>query len=76
MANPPSTPEFDWKMYRYTPSLPLAILFLALFSIMTLLHTWQFVKHRKTTIIYVIIGALCTSPFSCSPVDMSLHRVA
>jgi intracellular septation protein A len=77
MANPPSTPEFDWKMYRYVPSLPLATLSLALFSILTLLHTYQYLRHRKSTIIYVIIGALCTysahhSLTNLNPVSLSL----
>lgn len=59
MANPPSTPEFDWKMYRYIPSLPAAILFLALFFILTLLHVYFYIRHRKTSSICVILGGLC-----------------
>ncbi|KZM26651.1 uncharacterized protein EKO05_0005388 [Ascochyta rabiei] len=59
MANPPSSSSFDWKMYRYTPSLPLAALFLALFTILTLLQVWAYVRHRKTSIVYIIIGGLC-----------------
>jgi hypothetical protein len=56
MANPPSTSKFDWKMYRYVPSLAGAIAALIIFSIMTLLHTWRFLKHRQAILIYVIIG--------------------
>lgn len=59
MANPPSGPTFDWKMYRYTPSLAAAALFLSLFSIMTLLHVYSLINHRKTNTIYVILGGLC-----------------
>jgi hypothetical protein len=61
MANPPSTPEFDWKMYRYVPTLVGAIIALIVFLIMAFLHLWQFLKLRKVIIIYVIIGALCMS---------------
>jgi hypothetical protein len=61
MANPPSTPEFDWKMYRYVPTLVGAIIALIVFLIMAFLHFWQFLKLRKVIIIYVIIGALCMS---------------
>lgn len=60
MANPPSSPEFDWKMYRYIPSLAAAILFLVLFSILTLLHVLSYIRHHRTSIIYVILGGLCT----------------
>ncbi|KAJ8112771.1 hypothetical protein OPT61_g4938 [Boeremia exigua] len=59
MANPPSSPEFDWKMYRYIPSLPAAILFLVLFTILTILHMHSYTQHRKTSIIYIILGGLC-----------------
>ncbi|KAF9700270.1 hypothetical protein EKO04_001886 [Ascochyta lentis] len=59
MANPPTSSSFDWKMYRYTPSLPLAALFLALFTIMTLFHVWSYIRYRKTSIIYVFIGGAC-----------------
>lgn len=60
MANPPSSPEFDWKMYRYVPSLAGAIIALIVFLIMAALHTWQFLKLRKVIILYVIAGAMCT----------------
>ncbi|KAF2027425.1 RTA1-domain-containing protein [Setomelanomma holmii] len=59
MANPPSSPEFDWKMYRYVPTLVGAIIALIIFLIMALLHLWQYLKLRKSIIIYVVLGALC-----------------
>jgi hypothetical protein len=64
MANPPSSPEFDWKMFRYVPSLAGAIICLIIFLIMALLHIWQFLKLRKTIVIYVVIGAFCKSASS------------
>lgn len=60
MANPPSDSSFDWKMYRYTPSLVAAALFLSLFTILTLLHIHSYFRYRKTSIIYVILGGICT----------------
>lgn len=68
MANPPSSPKFDWKMYRYVPSLAGAIVALIIFLIMAMLHAWQFMKLRKIIIIYVIVGALCT------PSDLTSHK--
>jgi len=59
MANPPSSPEFDWKMYRYVPSLAGAIICLIIFLIMAFLHVWQFLKLRKAIVLYVVIGAFC-----------------
>ncbi|KAH7384359.1 RTA1 like protein-domain-containing protein [Phaeosphaeria sp. MPI-PUGE-AT-0046c] len=57
MANPPSSPKFDWKMFRYIPSLAGAIVALTIFSIMTLLHSWQFLRLRQPIVLYVLIGA-------------------
>lgn len=67
MANPPSTPEFDWKMYRYIPSLPAAILFLILFFILTILHVYAYIRYRKNSTIYVILGGLCKASHPASP---------
>ncbi|KAF2851581.1 RTA1-domain-containing protein [Plenodomus tracheiphilus IPT5] len=59
MANPPSTPEFDWKMYRYTPSLAAAVSSLVFFLLLALLHLYQFLQRRNRIIIFVVIGTLC-----------------
>ncbi|KAF2825900.1 RTA1-domain-containing protein [Ophiobolus disseminans] len=59
MANPPSSPEFDWKMFRYVPSLAGAIICLIIFLIMALLHIWQYLRLRKAIIIYIVVGAFC-----------------
>jgi hypothetical protein len=61
MANPPSSPGFDWKMYRYIPTLVGAIIALTIFLIMALLHLWQLIRLRQVLIVYVIIGALSMS---------------
>ncbi|KAK8137301.1 hypothetical protein PG984_005241 [Apiospora sp. TS-2023a] len=37
---------FDFKLYRYTPSLPAAIVFAAVFAVLSALHTWQLARHR------------------------------
>jgi hypothetical protein len=64
MANPPSSPKFDWKMFRYTPTLVGAIVSLVIFLIMALLHLWQLFKLRQIVIIYIIIGAFCEASSS------------
>jgi hypothetical protein len=45
-------------MFRYVPSLAGAIVALVIFSIMTMLHAWQFLKSRQVIMIYVIVGAI------------------
>ncbi|KAK7952958.1 hypothetical protein PG988_013652 [Apiospora saccharicola] len=37
---------FDFKLYRYTPSLPAAVVFAAAFAVLSALHTWQLARHR------------------------------
>lgn len=66
MANPPSSAKFDWKMFRYVPSLAGAIITLVLFFIMTLLHLWQYLRLRQHVVLFVLIGAVCmfVSPYS------------
>jgi hypothetical protein len=58
-ANPPSDPSFDWKMYRYIPSLAAGILFISLFTILTLFHIYAYTQSRRTSFIYIILGGLC-----------------
>lgn len=64
MANPPSSPSFDWKMYRYSPLLVAAIIFLTLFTIVTFLHVYSYARYRRTSTICTILGGLCTSLLS------------
>ena len=74
MANPPSGPSFDWKMYRYIPSLPAAILFLILFFILTLAHVYTYLRYRKTSTIYVILGGICKSSLTHTSAHLTPHR--
>ncbi|KAF1933155.1 RTA1-domain-containing protein [Didymella exigua CBS 183.55] len=53
MANPPSSPSFDWKIYPHPHPHPHP------FTILTLLHGYSYVQHRRTSIIYIILGGLC-----------------
>lgn len=64
MANPPSGGGFDWKMYRYVPSLAAAIIALTVFSIMATLHFWQWLKLRNHIILYIVVGTACGLPLT------------
>ncbi|KAB8253780.1 RTA1 like protein-domain-containing protein [Aspergillus pseudonomiae] len=56
----------DFKLYRYTPSLVAAVLFIVLFTLTTAYHLWQTVRPRcwyflvfVTGGIFQIIGYIC-----------------
>lgn len=70
MANPPVASNFDWKMYRYVPSLAGAIIGVVIFFILTLLLLWQWSRTRKHILVFIIMGTTCkpdTSYFQHSP---------
>ncbi|GKT47200.1 protein RTA1 [Colletotrichum spaethianum] len=50
---------FDFKLYRYTPSLPAAIVSVVVFAILTFLHTWRLYKARAFYFTAFTIGGLC-----------------
>jgi hypothetical protein len=54
--------QLDFKLYRYTPSLPAGIVATVLFAILTCLHTWRLWKARSWYFIPFTIGGACTSP--------------
>ncbi|KAI1344238.1 RTA1 like protein-domain-containing protein [Xylariaceae sp. FL0016] len=47
---------FDFKLYRYTPSLPAAIIFVVIFAILSALHTWRLIRHRSLYFTAFTIG--------------------
>ncbi|KAF4878618.1 Protein RTA1 [Colletotrichum siamense] len=49
---------FDFKLYRYTPSLPAAIVSVAVFAALTALHTWRIFRARALYFTAFTIGGL------------------
>jgi RTA1 like protein len=49
----------DFKLYRYTPSLGAAIVFIICFGICAAFHGWKIFRKRIFYFIPVLIGALC-----------------
>ncbi|KAH9237505.1 hypothetical protein K456DRAFT_1829432 [Colletotrichum gloeosporioides 23] len=49
---------FDFKLYRYTPSLPAAIVSVAIFAALTALHTWRIFRARAFYFTAFTIGGL------------------
>lgn len=50
---------FDFRLYRYTPSLPAAIVFVAVFAILTAMHIWRIQRHRSFYFTAFTIGGAC-----------------
>ncbi|KAK1974368.1 RTA1 like protein [Colletotrichum cereale] len=55
---PDSNGGFDFQLYRYTPSLPAAIVSVVVFAILTLLHTWRLYRARAFYFTAFIVGGL------------------
>ncbi|KAJ5668404.1 uncharacterized protein N7477_006974, partial [Penicillium maclennaniae] len=50
--------EIDFKLYRYTPSLVAAIIFIVLFVLATLYHLYQVVRTRSWYFTVFVIGGV------------------
>lgn len=50
---------FDFKLYRYEPSLPAAVIFVAVFTTLTSLHLWRMARHRTFYFTAFTIGGAC-----------------
>jgi hypothetical protein len=55
----PSGEFFDFKLYRYTPSLPAAVVSVAVFAILTALHVWRMKRARAYYFTAFVIGGVC-----------------
>ncbi|KAI0835138.1 RTA1-domain-containing protein [Hypoxylon sp. FL0890] len=49
---------FDFKLYRYDPSLAAAIVFVVVFAILTALHTWRLYRNHAVYFTAFTIGGL------------------
>lgn len=49
----------DFKLFRYDPSLAAAVLFVVLFAITSVLHTWQCVVTKTWFFIAFVLGCWC-----------------
>ena len=52
-------PEFDFKLYRYTPSLAGAIVGVCIFAILTGAHVWRMTRARAFYFTPFVIGGAC-----------------
>jgi hypothetical protein len=65
MADPSYDADaFDFKLYRYGPSLPAAVVSVVIFAILTAAHAWRLFRVRAYYFTAFTIGGLCKIPTS------------
>ena len=52
-------PEFDFKLYRYIPSLEASIVAIVVFAILTSVHFWRLLRARAFYFTPFLIGGVC-----------------
>lgn len=50
---------FNFQLYRYTPSLAAAVIAVAIFAILTVLHMWRLLRVRAFYFTAFTIGGIC-----------------
>ena len=50
---------FTFKLYRYTPSLTAAIIFVVIFAVLSAVHTWRLLRYRAYYFTAFTIGGYC-----------------
>lgn len=61
MSSSDSGTGIDFQLYRYTPSLAAAILFLVLFVLITAYHIYQVIRMRSWYMLVFVTGGVCKS---------------
>lgn len=57
----PAEQSFDFKLYRYNPSLPAAIVAVVVFAILTAYHGWLMRRWKAYYFTPFFIGGVCES---------------
>ena len=52
--------SFDFRLYRYTPSLSAAIILVVVFAFLSGLHTCRLQRHRAFYFTAFTVGGFCT----------------
>ncbi|KAL1845234.1 hypothetical protein VTK73DRAFT_830 [Phialemonium thermophilum] len=53
-----AAPAFDFRLYRYAPSLPAAIVAAGVFSVLTAVHTWRLLRSRAIYFTAFTVGGV------------------
>ena len=65
---------FDFKLYRYIPSLPAAAVSVAVFAVLTAAHLWRLLRARAYYFSVFALGGLCMYRILHFPV-VSYHQL-
>ena len=49
----------DFELYRYTPSLAAAIIFIILFVVISVYHLYQVIRMRSWYFLVFVAGGIC-----------------
>lgn len=58
-ADVPADGAFDFKLYRYNPSLPAAIASVGVFAVLTAIHVWKIRRYRALYFTPFAVGGFC-----------------
>lgn len=61
MSDAGSGGKIDYELYRYTPSIPAAAVFVVVFAFLSISHLIVLVRHRSYFFIPFLVGLFCKS---------------
>ena len=64
MNNTSDSGSYSFELYRYTPSIPAAVIFAAIFFALAAFHLVRLFRHRTYFFVPFIVGLLCRTPVS------------
>ena len=56
--------DTTFHLYAYNPSLAAALIFIVLFALTTLLHTYQLFRTRAWYLLPIVIGGCCKPSYA------------
>ena len=57
-----SQSDIYFALYRYTPSIPAAVIFTVVFGGLALFHLYRIIRHRAFFFTPFLIGLICMPP--------------
>ena len=67
MADSNSDGAVTFALYRYTPSIPAAVIMAVAFGFLGVFHAYRLIRERTYFFIPFIIGLICKFPLYLSP---------
>lgn len=61
----PNYKHADWSFYRFEPSTAAAVIFIVLFTVVTVVHIFQMARTKTWYMIAFCLGGVCMSTMDC-----------